>query len=98
VGFGQASVTDSFSYTVPARPAPRQPGQSPAAESSVVQQFRLYEGFFIFEPQATVVIRLTRGFAIDVAGGYRVVSGAGSYNSWLRGPSASIGVRFGPRI
>ncbi len=102
VGFGEASFTSSYSYTVPVFPDHHdgdnfmQPPMS--GGSTVVRQGHFWDGFFIFEPQASAVVRFTRLFAIDVAGGYRVISGTGSYNSRLQGPSATVAVRFGPGI
>jgi hypothetical protein len=107
VGFGQADLTDTFSYTVPDNaiyPDPRHhgyypPGGSyPPAGSTVTQQYRFWEDFFIFEPQATAVLHVARGVAIDLAGGYRLTAGAGHYDSWLRGASGSVGVRIGPKL
>jgi hypothetical protein len=109
IGFGDASINDSISYVVPDYPdhGPVYPdhyypdhyhGGSYPPGSTVVQQVHFHDGFFIFEPQATAVVRLSRAFAIDVAGGYRVISGTGSYNGRLGGPSVTVGVRFGPGI
>jgi hypothetical protein len=52
--------------------------------------------FFVFEPQATAAIRLTRTISLDVAGGYRVVGDAGGLDRELRGGFGSVGIRFGP--
>ncbi len=101
VGFGDASFTNTVNVTVPAfpdHPHGEQGEQNPPAGSTVAQQVHFHDGFFVFEPKATVALRLARAVAIDVAGGYRVISGAGTYNSWLRGASVSVGVRFGPHI
>ena len=104
VGFGSASFNDTFDDTVPVfadrrHPGyPGYPGWNPPGGMPVVRQYYFEDDFFIFEPQATAVVRVARGFAIDVSGGYRVISGLGHYNSWLGGPSVSVGVRLGPRI
>ncbi len=108
VGFGDASLTDTYTYTygTPVYPQPHHGGwddHNPYPPCSmpgctVTQQVHFHDGFFIFEPQANAVVRLSRVFAIDVAGGYRLISGTGHYNSWLQGPSVTVGVRFGPGI
>jgi hypothetical protein len=93
VGFGEATVTDTFSYPVPLY---GRHGVTYPPGTTVVQQAHFSDGFFIFEPQGTAVVRLSRAFAIDVAGGYRLISGTGIYNGRLSGPSVSVGVRVGP--
>jgi opacity protein-like surface antigen len=103
VGFGQADLTDTYSYTVPLHnepyPGPRHPYYTaPPAGSQVTQQVRIWEDFFIFEPQGTAVVRVARGVSVDVSGGYRVIAGLDSYNSWLRGFSGGVAVRIGPKL
>ena len=101
VGWGYADLTDTYTYNVgdyPVYPSPHHGGYYPPPGTTITQQVYFNQGFFIFEPQASAVVRVARGFALDVAAGYRVISGAGHYNSWLQGPSLSVGVRFGPRI
>jgi len=106
VGFGWASFNDTFQYDgypIPTYPARHHgyagyPGGNPPAGMPSVGEYYFEDDFFIFEPQATAVVRVARGFAIDVSGGYRVISGLGHYNSWLDGASVSVGVRIGPRI
>jgi hypothetical protein len=99
VGFGEATVTDNFTHTVPPNPHPfRDMTNNPPGSVTYVQQAHFHDGFFIFEPQGTVALHVSRFMAIDIAGGYRVISGLGHYNSWVQGASATIGVRFGPPI
>jgi hypothetical protein len=54
------------------------------------------DSFFVFEPQATAAIRLTKTVSFDIAGGYRLVADAGGLDRELRGGFGSIGIRFGP--
>jgi hypothetical protein len=105
VGFGQAELTDTFTYTgydhgYPAYPDPRHGTMypPPTTAGTYTGQFRFWDDFFIFEPQATALVRVARGVAVDVSGGYRVVSGLGHYNSWVRGFAGSVGVRIGPKL
>jgi hypothetical protein len=102
VGWGYADLTDLYTYTVgnePVYPGPHHDTHYPPYPpgTTITQQVYFNEGFFVFEPQVSAVVHLTRGFAVDLAAGYRVISGAGHYNRWLQGPSASVGIRFGPR-
>ncbi len=51
-------------------------------------------GFFVTEPEARVQIALGPNVAIDAGVSYRVVAAASGFESLLRGPAGSIGVRF----
>jgi len=99
VGFGTASFNDTFDDAVPVFTGHRHGGYpgNPGWMRGVGQYY-FEDDFFIFEPQATAIVRIARGVAVDVSGGYRVISGLGHYNSWLDGASVSVGVRIGPRI
>lgn len=103
VGFGQAQLTDTVTHELPhIAVSPFADGYHgmplPPPGTTVSQDVRFWSNFFVFEPQASAVVRIARGVALDVAGGYRLVSGAGHYNGRLSGPSASFGVRFGPHF
>jgi hypothetical protein len=100
VGFGQAELTDSITYRAPFDPHhdPRRLDITVPAGWPMVQKVRFWDDFFVFEPQATALVKVTRGVAIDVSGGYRAIAGLGRYNSWLRGLSGSVAVRVGPRL
>ncbi len=97
VGFGQASLTDTYTYSArPDYPDPRQ--GAPAHSPGGTYQMQFWDDFFVFEPQASVLIHLTRGVAIDASAGYRLVEGTSHYNNRLSGASGSIAVRFGPHF
>jgi hypothetical protein len=104
VGFGQAELTDTFTYADldhPFYPGPHHGTMYPpqgGTGTSYTAQYRFWDDFFIFEPQATALVRVARGVAVDVSGGYRVISGLGHYNSWLRGFSGGVAVRVGPKL
>lgn len=51
-------------------------------------------GFFVTEPEARVQIALGPNVAIDAGVSYRVVAAASGFESLLRGPAGTIGVRF----
>jgi hypothetical protein len=51
-------------------------------------------GFFVTEPEARVQIALGQSVAIDAGVSYRVVAAASGFESQLRGPAGTIGVRF----
>jgi hypothetical protein len=53
--------------------------------------------FFIAEPQASFIVRLTGWMSIDASVGYRVVGAANGLEDQFRGPTGSIAIRFGSR-
>ena len=53
------------------------------------------ETYFILEPQANVLWRLTRWMSLTAGLGYRVVAGADFLDDELRGVSGSVGLQFG---
>ena len=51
--------------------------------------------FFVFEPQADALIRLTRLMRLDLGVGYRLIDGVDNVDRRLRGVSGSIGLQIG---
>jgi hypothetical protein len=51
--------------------------------------------FLIFEPQADLLVRITRSIRLDAGVGYRVIGGAERVENRLRGVTGSIGLQFG---
>jgi hypothetical protein len=88
VGWGSASIPYQYSY----------PAYDHGSHHAPAGSYWTWAGtsFFVFEPQATAAIRLTRSVSFDIAGGYRVVGDAYGLDHELRGGFGSVGVRFGP--
>jgi hypothetical protein len=93
VGFGQASFNETVTY-----PAYTDPHHGGVYHPGGSYQVQFWDDLFVFEPQATLLVRLSRGVALDAGLGFRVVAGAGDFNSRVRGGSASIGIRLGPHF
>ena len=53
------------------------------------------ERFFVAEPQANVLVRLTDRLRLNAGVGYRLIGGADSMNSRLRGATGSVGLQIG---
>jgi hypothetical protein len=53
------------------------------------------ESFFIFEPQANVLMRVTDWLRVNAGVGYRVIAGADLLGDDLRGLSGTVAVQFG---
>jgi hypothetical protein len=54
------------------------------------------EDFFVFEPGANVLVRLSSHVRLHAGAGYRVVSGARGLNSEIRGAVGSVALEIGP--
>ncbi|HEY3384162.1 MAG TPA: hypothetical protein VGK32_20575 [Vicinamibacterales bacterium] len=98
VGGGRATLTKTVTFQVPVFLPPRPLTQTNVTYTTVRQEYAFHQGFFVAEPQATLLVRLHRGIWLDLAGGYRMVGAAHGYDSRLRGATGSVGVRFGPRF
>ena len=51
--------------------------------------------FFVFEPQADALVRLTRLLRLDVGVGYRLIDGVDHVDQRLRGASGSVALQIG---
>jgi hypothetical protein len=56
---------------------------------------RVHEHFFVAEPQANVLVRLTDRLQLTAGVGYRLIGGTYTMNRQLRGTTGSIGVQLG---
>ncbi len=52
------------------------------------------EAFFVAEPQADLLVKLTRKLRLDMGVGYRLIGGAYNLNNRLRGPSGSVALQI----
>lgn len=92
VGFGDATV--SYQASVPVYSQPRH--SSSTRTGTVTQRYWASTGFFVFQPQATAIVRVTEKVSFDFSGGYRLIADAHGLDHELRGGFGSVGVRFGP--
>ena len=67
------------------------PGLQPIPNSRV----RFHEGFFIAEPEANLLVNLTRRLRLTAGVGYRLIGGARSADDRLRGVSGSLALQIG---
>lgn len=54
------------------------------------------EDFFVAEPSADVLVRLSSHVRLHAGGGYRAVAGAHDLNEEIRGATGTVAVEFGP--
>ena len=56
---------------------------------------RTHQAFFVAEPEADVVIRLTKTLHLTAGAGYRIIAAERGDESRLRGPVGTIGLQLG---
>ena len=101
VGGGEATLSDRFTFTVPGfdgrppRPGSMPFGSRPGAGTTVEKTVLFDEVFFVFEPQADLIVRLADWMRLNAGVGYRIVAGADSFDDRLRGVTGSIALQFG---
>jgi hypothetical protein len=103
VGLGEATLAtnlDGFSRTLPEgdRQARSRPTLSLGASGrSVVRsaRFMFHDQFFVAEPQASLVFKVTNWLRLNSGVGYRVIGGAGGVEDRLRGTTGSFALQFG---
>jgi hypothetical protein len=64
---------------------------------TATRQVAYRTNFFIAEPEASFIVRLTDWMSLDASMGYRVVGAANGLEDQFRGPTGSIAIRFGGR-
>jgi hypothetical protein len=57
-------------------------------------RFAIRQNFLVFEPQADVLVKLTRQWRLDVGAGYRVIGGRHAVDTRLRGVTGSVALQF----
>src|SRR5207245_11502630 len=69
------------------------PDALPISNGTLQVVFR--DHFFVLEPQANALVRLTRLMRLDVGVGYRLIDGADGVDRRLRGVSGSVALQIG---
>jgi hypothetical protein len=94
VGFGTSRLSGTID--VLQRPFDRADRDRERVTASTVPlQVVFRDHFFVFEPQADALIRLTRLMRLDVGVGYRVTDAPDGDDSRLRGVSGSVAIQIG---
>lgn len=100
VGAGNATLKTDVTYRVPdfpGRPGPAIRFGTPGGGgmSSVVRRVEFDQGFFVFEPQADVVVKFADWVRLTCGVGYRVIGGANGLEDRLQGVTGSVALQFG---
>ena len=91
VGGGSATATGSVSVVQLNRGADRK--LTPVVTT---EQLPFRQDFFVAEPSADVLVRLSSHIRLHAGGGYRAVAGAHDLNEAIRGATGTVAVEFGP--
>jgi len=96
VGVGTSRLSQTIDIlTPPLRRFDRDRDGRPVSNPGVPVRVVFRERFFVFEPQADALVRLTRLLRIDLGVGYRLTDGADGEDRRLRGVSGSVALQIG---
>jgi hypothetical protein len=99
VGGGQATLSNTIVDVerLDNRGGPFGRGPSSPREHPVLQQHsvRFHDGFFIVDPEANLLVNLTRRLRLTGGVGYRLTSGARGTDDRLRGVTGSVALQIG---
>lgn len=103
VGGGQATLSNRWSELFGDRQLPVVPDvrfgryrtTTTGTGTTVDPRIRYKETFFVAEPQANVLLEVSRHIRLNLGVGYRFTSAADYADERLRGVSGSIGLQFG---
>ena len=97
IGGGVANIgwEDYYVPDYPQVPQPKHGGGYPPSGGYYYYTFD--QGYFVFEPQLNVTVRLVPGLAVVGGAGYRVIGWANGWEDQLQGFTATVAIRFGGR-
>ena len=85
-GWGEAGLNENVTYYA----EPHHTSSTP-----VTGTYHYDVGFWVFEPQATAVVRVTKKVSFEFGGGYRFTGRGGGWEHELQGGFGTVGIRFG---
>jgi len=100
VGAGQGRLAESIRLTRTSLERDQRlgpfTGRSPGGAANATEyRYWLERGFFVFEPQGHVVIRLADEVRLDCSAGYRLAAAADGLEDQFAGATGSVAIRFG---
>jgi hypothetical protein len=96
VGGGIANIGwEEYYDDYPVVPRPKHGGAYPPAGGYYYYTFD--QGYFVFEPQLNITLRIAPGFSLVGGAGYRVIGWANGWEDQLQGFTATAAIRFGGR-
>jgi hypothetical protein len=99
IGGGRARLVSSFgdTFDYDDHDVRRLDVRAPGTALLIPPSFsvRLHEDFFIAEPEATVIVGMTRHFRLSGGVGYRLIAGRGIARNRLKGATGSVALQIG---
>lgn len=92
VGGGATTLSQTIT------PLPRRPGIDDNRRDTIAGrsvQIRTHQGFFVAEPEADMLVRLTRHMRLTVGAGYRFIAAERNVDDRLRGAVGTLGLQIG---
>jgi hypothetical protein len=97
-GFGEGSVTGPYTTVVhphPPEPTPFDSRPETPPGQPVTYLATYHESFFVVDPQADVIIRLTPKMRLTAGVGYRLIAGTYNIGGQLQGVTGSFSFQIG---
>ena len=97
IGGGVANIgwEDYYVPDYPRGPQPKHGGGYPPQGGYYYSTFD--QGYFVFEPQVNLSVRIVPGLAVVGGAGYRVIGWANGWEDQLQGFTATVAIRFGSK-
>ena len=105
VGGGESTLGQTITETIrvpdlrglDGRLLPSRPPQTEPAfrNQTITSTIRFHQAFFIAEPEADAVVRITKSLRLTLGAGYRLIAADRGNESRLRGPVGTIGLQLG---
>jgi hypothetical protein len=92
IGFGDGEVTRTYAQLFGTPPPTARPHVTPISGTTLL---RVEDGFFVAEPQFSVILRLAPWARLDLGASYRTIGSSDIIQHALEGPSGSIALRLG---
>ena len=73
----------------------RAPHDMAVLQQTAPTRARFHDGFFIVDPEATLLVNLTHRLRLTSGVGYRLISGARGTDDRLRGVTGSLALQIG---
>jgi hypothetical protein len=97
IGGGESTLSRSVTLPVRFPDARLVDGRIDALRQpqSITTSVRTRQGFFVAEPEADVVIRITKTLHLTAGAGYRLIAAERGNDQRLRGPVGTVGLQVG---
>jgi hypothetical protein len=97
IGGGESTLSRTVTQTIRFPDLGRMDGRIEAGRQpqSITTSVRTHQGFFVAEPEADVVVRITKALRLTVGAGYRFIAAERGNEDRLRGAVGTVGLQLG---